>query len=88
MMKGERVSHNSIHHCEQTKVSDRDTIPIHHKNKSLLEDLHSSNGQTFLDMMKDFPVADDLHLLQECNENMFVHMDKGIFYIQEQVVIH
>lgn len=39
--------------------------PLHHKEKSLLENLESFDGQPFLDMIKDFPVSDDLHLMHE-----------------------
>lgn len=38
---------------------------IHHKEKSLLEDLMNADGFPMLDMVKQFPVSDPLHLLDE-----------------------
>lgn len=38
---------------------------MHHKEKSLLEDLVKSDGTHMLDMIKQFPVSDPLHLLEE-----------------------
>lgn len=37
----------------------------HHKGKSVLEDLMNVNGQPLLDMIKQFPTSDPLHLLDE-----------------------
>lgn len=39
--------------------------PPHHKEKSPLESIELSAGQPFLNMVKDFPVSDDLHLIHE-----------------------
>lgn len=39
--------------------------PIHHKTKSLLEDLKNAYGRPLIDMVKQFPVCDPLHLLHE-----------------------
>lgn len=39
--------------------------PIHHREKSVLEDLQNINGQPLIDMIKSFPTSDPLHLLEE-----------------------
>lgn len=39
--------------------------PIHHKEKSILEDLTNIDGTPLIDMIKQFPTSDPLHLLEE-----------------------
>lgn len=39
--------------------------PIHHKEKKILEDLVDVAGKPLIDMIKQFPVCDPLHLLHE-----------------------
>lgn len=39
--------------------------PDHHKEKSVLEDLMDVEGKPLLDMIKQFPTSDTLHLLHE-----------------------
>lgn len=38
---------------------------LHHKEKTPLEDIESPSGKPFLDMVRDIPVSDDLHLLHQ-----------------------
>lgn len=38
---------------------------LHHKQTSPLENIRLPSGEPFLDMVRDFPVADDLHLIHE-----------------------
>lgn len=37
----------------------------HHKNKSIIEDLVNADGSPMVDMVKQFPVSDPLHLLDQ-----------------------
>lgn len=39
--------------------------PIHHKEKSILEDLKNTDGSPLIDMIKQFPISDPLHLLEQ-----------------------
>lgn len=39
--------------------------PLHHRENSLLEDIVGADGKPFLDMVRDFVIADSLHLLHE-----------------------
>lgn len=38
---------------------------MHHKEKSVLEDLRNIDGKPLIDMVKHFPVSDPLHLLEQ-----------------------
>lgn len=39
--------------------------PIHHKEYSILEELNNADGTPLLDMIKQFPTSDPLHLLEQ-----------------------
>lgn len=47
---------------------------MHHKEKSLLEDLCKADGTPMIDMVKQFPVSDPLHLLEEGAMKRFLNI--------------
>lgn len=64
---------------KRTDKSFRDrSQPIHHKERSILEDLRNIDGSPLVDMIKSFPTSDPLHLLDEgVMKRMFRCWTKG-----------
>lgn len=61
-----RVSFPNFSAQIRTDTSFRDRCdPLHHNERSPLEDITLPNSSPFLDMIKDFPTSDSLHLLEE-----------------------
>lgn len=46
----------------------------HHKNKSLIEDLVKADGSPMVDMVKQFPVSDPLHILDQGAMKKFINI--------------
>lgn len=61
-----RVCFADFSQTKRTDKSFRDRLqPIHHKERSVLEDLMNIDGSPLIDMIKSFPTSDPLHLLDE-----------------------
>lgn len=65
--------------AKRTDMSFRDkSQPIHHKERSILEDLQNIDGKPLLDMINHFPTSDPLHLLEEgVMKRLFLIWRKG-----------
>lgn len=48
--------------------------PVHHRGKSILEDITDSEGNPLIDMVKQFPTSDPLHLLEVGIMKRLFHM--------------
>lgn len=61
-----RVCFPNFNGDERTDYSFRNRLDKdHHKNKSLIEELRKADGTPMVDMVKQFPVSDSLHLLDQ-----------------------
>lgn len=59
----------------RTDVSFRNRLqPIHHREKSILEDLTKTDGSPLIDMVKQFPTSDPLHLLHQGVMKRMLHI--------------